>query len=184
VERAHPDVFALTVANTLLGGAFTSRLNLNLRERNGFTYGVRSRFAFRRRPGSFQVGTSVGTEVTGPAVREILVELERLVTEGPSSEEVEAARDYIAGIFPLRLETVAQVAGRITDQVIYGLDDDYHRTYRDRVRAVTPEDAGDAARRHIRPAEAQIVVVGDAATVVPALEALALGPVEVVSPGS
>ena len=182
VERAHPDVFALTVANTLLGGAFTSRLNLNLRERNGFTYGVRSRFTLRRRPGSFQVSTSVGTEVTAPAVREILVELERLVAGGPSSEEVEASRDYIAGVFPLRLETVSQVAGRISEQVIYDLDDDYHSTYRERVRAVTPEDAAAAARRHIRPSEVQIVVVGDAATVTPALEALELGPVEVVAP--
>ena len=180
VERSHPDVFAITVANTLLGGAFTSRLNLNLRERNGFTYGVRSRFAFRRQPGSFQVSTSVGTEVTGPAVREILAELERLVSDGPSSEEVEASRDYIAGVFPLRLETVSQVAGRITEQVIYDLDDDYHSTYRDRVRGVTTDDAAGAVRRHIRPAEAQIVVVGDAATVVPTLEALAVGPVEVV----
>jgi predicted Zn-dependent peptidase len=184
VERAHPDVFALTVANTLLGGAFTSRLNLNLRERNGFTYGVRSRFAFRRQPGSFQVSTSVGTEVTAPAVREILAELERLVADGPSSDEVDASRDYIAGIFPLRLETVSQVAGRITEQVIYDLDDDYHRTYRERVRSVTMEEAGSAARRHIRPTEAQIVVVGDAAKVAPALEALEMGPVEVVTPGA
>ncbi|HKJ01509.1 MAG TPA: pitrilysin family protein [Longimicrobiales bacterium] len=181
VERAHPDVFALTVANTLLGGAFTSRLNLNLRERNGFTYGVRSRFTFRRQPGAFQVGTSVGTEVTAPAVREVVAELARLVDDGPTTEEVEASRDYIAGIFPLRLETVSQVAGRISEQVIYDLDDDYHRTYRDRVRAVTTDDAAAAARRHIRPAEAQIVVVGDAAAVVPPLEALELGPVEVVS---
>jgi len=183
VERAHPDVFPLTVVNTLLGGAFTSRLNLNLRERNGFTYGVRSGFSFRRQPGSFQVSTAVGAESTVPAVREILAELERLVADGPSIEEVEASRDYIAGIFPLRLETVSQVAGRIAEQVIFGLPDDFHGTYRDRVRAVTLEDAAAAARRHIRPAEAQIVVVGDAATLVPALEALAVGPVEVVTAG-
>jgi zinc protease len=182
VERAHPDVFALTVANTLLGGAFTSRLNLNLRERNGFTYGVRSRFAFRRHPGWFQVSTAVGADVTGPAVREIMAELERLVADGPTGDEVEASRDYIAGVFPLRLETVSQVASRITEQVVYDLEDDYHATYRDRVRAVTTDQAAAAVRRHVRPSEAQIVVVGHAATVVPALEALELGPVEVVSP--
>lgn len=180
VERAHPDVFALSVMNTLLGGAFTSRLNLNLRERNGFTYGVRSRFSLRHRPGPFQVQTSVGTEVTAPAVREILSELEGLVARGPTTEEVEAARDYIAGVFPLRLETVGQVAGRITEQVVYGLEDDYHATYRDRIRAVTLDAVWEAARRHIRPDEAQVVVVGDATSVVPALEGLAVGPVEVV----
>ncbi|GMV07833.1 MAG: peptidase M16 [Gemmatimonadota bacterium] len=183
VERGHPDVFALSVLNTLLGGAFTSRLNLNLRERHGFTYGVRSRFALRSRPGAFQVQTAVGTEVTAPAVREILGELEALVEGGPTAEEVEAARDYIAGIFPLRVETVGQVAGRITEQVIFGLPDDYHATYRDRVRAITPEAAWEAGRRHIRPGEAQVVVVGDVDGVVPALEALGVGPVDVVADG-
>jgi zinc protease len=180
VERSHPDVYALSVLNTLLGGAFTSRLNLNLRERNGFTYGVRSRFALRSRPGSFQVSTAVGTDVTAPAVREILAELERLVEGGPTEEEVVASRDYIAGVFPLRLESAGQVASRIVEQVVFGLPEDYHATYRDRIRAVSPAEAGEAGRRHVRPAEAQVVVVGDAAAVAPALEALAVGPVEVV----
>jgi len=182
VARSDPIVFPLSVLNTLLGGAFTSRLNLNLRERNGFTYGVRSRFSLRSRPGSFHVQTAVGTEVTASAVREILFELERLVADGPDEEEVAASRDYIAGVFPLRLETVGQIAGRITEQVVFGLEDDYHATYRDRIRAVTRSDAWDAARRHVRPSEAQIVVVGDAAAVVGPLEALGVGPVEVVTP--
>lgn len=180
--RSDPDAFPLSVLNTLLGGAFTSRLNLNLRERNGFTYGVRSRFSMRARPGSFQVQTAVGTDVTAPAVREVLAELVGLVEGGPTVEEVEASRDYIAGVFPLRLESVAQVAGRITEQVIYGLEDDYHATYRDRIRSVTVESAWEAGRRHVRPAEAQIVVVGDASAVATALEGLSLGPVEVVAP--
>jgi zinc protease len=183
VARSDPDVFALSVLNTVLGGAFTSRLNLNLRERNGFTYGVRSRFSMRSHPGSFSVRTAVGTDVTAPAVREIVSELQGLVDGGPTAEEVEAARDYIAGTFPLRQETVGQVAARITELVVYGLEDDYHDTYRDRIRAVTVEDAHRVARRHVRPAEAQIVVVGDAAKVSPALDALGLGPVEVVAPG-
>lgn len=180
VSHADPDVFPLMVVNTLLGGAFTSRLNLNLRERHGFTYGVRSHFAFRSEPGSFHVQTAVGTEVTAPAVREILSELERLVADGPATEEVEAARDYIAGVFPLRLESVGQVASRITEQIVFGLSDDYHATYRDRIRGVTPDAAWEAGRRHVRPHEAQVVVVGDAAAVAPALEALEVGPVTVV----
>lgn len=183
VARTDPDVFPLAVLNTLLGGAFTSRLNLSLRERHGFTYGVRSHFVMRRRPGSFEVQTAVGADVTAPAVRETMAELERLVASGPGEEEVEASRDYIAGVFPLRLESVAQVASLITEQVVYGLDDDYHATYRERIRAVTPEAAWEAARRHVRPHEAQVVVVGDAASVAPALESLGLGPVEVVGPG-
>lgn len=179
LERSNPDVFPLTVLNTLLGGAFTSRLNLNLRERHGFTYGVRSRFVLRRRPGYFQVGTAVGTEVTAAAVREILSELETLAAEGPTTEEVEASRDYIAGVFPLRLETAGQVAARIAELLIYDLPDDYHATYRDRIRRVTAQDAGAAGRRHIRPSELQVVVVGDADSVSAPLEALGIGPVEV-----
>jgi zinc protease len=181
VERSHPDVFALAVMNTLLGGAFTSRLNLNLRERHGFTYGVRSRFALRSHPGPFQVSTAVGTEVTAPAVGEILGELERLVREGPTEEEVLSSRDYIAGVFPLRVETVAQIASRISELIIFGLEDDYHRTYRDRIRSITTDQAAEAAHRHVRPTEVQVVVVGDAESVVSPLEALDIGPVEVVA---
>jgi predicted Zn-dependent peptidase len=181
VDRSHPDVFALAVLNTLLGGAFTSRLNLNLRERNGFTYGVRSRFALRSHPGPFQVSTAVGTEVTAPAVGEILGELEQLARDGPTDEEVVSSRDYIAGVFPLRLETVEQVGARISELVIFGLEDDYHRTYRDRIRSVTTEQAAEAARSHVRPSEVQVVVVGDAESVVTPLEALEIGPVEVVA---
>jgi zinc protease len=181
LERSHPDVFALTVLNTLLGGAFTSRLNLNLRERHGYTYGVRSRFVLRARPGYFQVGTAVGTEVTAPAVGEILGELEAIATDGPTSEEIEASRDYIAGVFPLRLETAGQVAARVAELLIYGLPDDYHATYRDRIRGVTVEDASAAGSRHIRPSEVQVVVVGDADSVVKPLENLGIGPVEVAS---
>jgi predicted Zn-dependent peptidase len=137
----------------------------------------------RRRPGSFEVHTAVGTDVTAAAVRETVAELERLVASGPGEEEVEASRDYIAGVFPLRLESVGQVASLITEQVVYGLPDDYHATYRERIRGVSVDSAWAAARGHVRPHEAQIVVVGDAATVAPALESLALGPVDVVGPG-
>lgn len=180
-DRATPDYFALSVANMILGGMFTSRLNLNLRERNGFTYGVRSRFSFRSRPGPFQVSTAVGNEVTASAVREIVTELERIVEHGPLEAEVVAARDYAAGVFGLQLETVGQVATRIAQLLIYGLPDDYFDHYRDRVRAVRPEAAAEAARRHIRPEEAQIVVVGDASAIAAPLEALDLGPLEVVA---
>jgi zinc protease len=124
----------------------------------------------------------VGTEATAPAVREILRELELLVEDGPTESEVAASRDYIAGVFPLQLETVGQVSGRISELVIFGLPDDYHRTYRDKIRAVTRASAEEAAQRHVRPAEAQIVVVGDASIVAPALEALDVAPVEIATP--
>jgi zinc protease len=178
--RATPDYFPLTVANLLFGGTFTSRLNLNLRERNGFTYGVRSRFGFRSRPGPFTVSTAVGNDVTAAAVRAIVSELEMLVAEGPTEEEVGAARDYAAGVFGLQLESAGQIASRVNQIVVYGLADDYYHRYRDSVRAVSVDEVTDAVRRHVRPAEAQVIVVGDAESIGPDLDALGLGTMEVV----
>ena len=178
-ERATPDFFPLSIANMVLGGTFTSRLNLNLRERHGFTYGVRSHFSFRGRPGPFEISTAVGNGVTAPAVREILHELEGLAGRGPTPEEVAAARDFAAGVFGLHLETAGQVASRVTQLVMYGLPDSYFHEYRKRLRSVTAEAAADAAGRHMRPREAQIVIVGDADEIAAPLEALDIGPVEV-----
>ena len=177
--RSTPDYFPLLVFNTILGGAFTSRLNLNLRERHGFTYGVRSGFAFRRDAGPWTISTAVGTEVTADAVREAVNEVEGVLSDGPTQEEVEASRDYMAGVFPLRLETMGQIASRIAELIIYDLPEDYHATYRDRIREVTRDQALDAARRCIRPDEITVVVGGDAEAVRGPLEELGLGPVEV-----
>ena len=179
VPRSVEDYFALVVLNLVLGGSFSSRLNLNLRERHGFTYGVRSSFAPRRGPGPFAVSTAVENAVTGAAVGEIFREIERLVEGGPTRDEVEAATSYLAGVFPLRLETTGQIASRIAGMVVYDLPDDYYRSYRDRVREVTAEQVARAARRHIRPAELCTVVVGNADDVVPQLEGLDIGPVSV-----
>ncbi len=178
--RTAPDYFALTIMNMILGGSFTSRLNLNLRERNGFTYGVRSRFGFRSKPGPFYVGTAVGTEVTADAVREIFSELNTLVEGGASEDEVTGARDYAAGVFGLQLETADQIATRVLQCAVYGLADDYYQTYRDELRAVTAAQVAAAARANIRPRAARAVVVGDAKEVAGPLRDLGLGPVDVV----
>ncbi len=179
VPRSVEDYFALIVLNLVLGGSFSSRLNLNLRERQGFTYGVRSSFAPRRGPGPFAVSTAVENAVTGAAVGEIFREIEGLVDDGPTRDEVEAATSYLAGVFPLRLETTGQIASRIAGMVVYDLPGDYYRSYRDRVREVTAAHVARAARRHIRPAELCTVVAGNADDVVPQLEGLDIGPVSV-----
>ena len=176
-SRSIPDYFPLRVVNTVLGGAFTSRLNLNLREEHGFTYGVRSRFEVRKGAGPWCVSTAVGTDVTASAVKEALAEITTLVAEGPTEEEVAAARDYLAGVFPLQLETTSQIASRIAELLIYDLPDDYYADYRDRMRGVTLEETVDAARRCIRPDEMTVVVGGDAEEVQGPLEALGWGPV-------
>jgi zinc protease len=180
--RCTPHFFPLQIFNTVLGGAFTSRLMLNLREERGFTYGVRSRFAFRRSAGPFRVSTAVATEVTAPAVEQALSEVEGLVEEGPTPREVERARDFIAGVFPLHLETTGQVAARIGELLVYSLPDDFFGTYRDRIRSVLPQDVLAAGREVLRLPEMMVVVVGEAASVRGPLEDLGVGPVEVVSP--
>jgi zinc protease len=180
--RGIVDEEALRVANMILGGAFTSRLNLNLREEHGFTYGVRSSVIQRRRGGQFTIGTAVGTEVTGPALDEAMKEFRRFRKGGPTEDEVEQSRDYLAGIFPLRMETTAQLAARMAELIIFDLPDDHHQTWRERVRAVTRDQVEEAVARYLRPEQACVVVVGDVDRIREPVEALGLGPVEVREP--
>ena len=178
--RDTPDYFPLIVMNTILGGAFTSRLNLNLRERHGYTYGVSSGFAMRRQPGPFLVSTAVQTEVTADAVREIFAELRAIRDEPVRREELQDARSYLAGVFPLRLQTTEGVAARLVDLAVYDLPDDYLDRYRARVAEVTADEVARVARAYLRPDEMLVLVVGDAAAVRGPLEALEIGPISVV----
>lgn len=179
VSRGTPDYFALQVLNLALGGSFTSRLNLNLRERHGFTYGVRSSLIARRSPGPFVVSTAVETKVTGAAVTEIHNEVRAMSEGGPTEDEVEAARSYLARVFPLKLETTGQLASRVAELLVYGLDPDYYQGYRDRIRSVTASQASLAAARHLRPSELLTVVVGDADLIAPELDSSDFGLVTV-----
>jgi zinc protease len=179
VDRHHPDYFPLMVMNTILGGAFTSRLNMNLRERHGFTYGARSGFAMRRRPGPFTVDVAVATDVTVRAIEECLREINGLRGDGPTDREIENARDYLRGILPLRLQTTAALASRIAEIVVFGLPTDYFQTYRDRIRTVTRDDVHRVARDVVRPDRLAIVVVGDAEQIAEPLEDMGLGAVEI-----
>lgn len=177
--RSIADHAELVVGNAVLGGTFGSRLNMNLRETRGFTYGVRSGFAFRRGPGPFSITTAVDTAVTAEAVREVLGEVERYHADGPDDDEVRSARDYIAGVFPLGLETTGRVAGRVAELFVHELPDEDWTDWRDRVRRVERAGAHAAIRRYLRPEQLTVVVVGDADVVAPALEALEVGPVTV-----
>ena len=181
-HRKTEDFFSLRVFNEILGGLFSSRLNQNLREKHGFTYGVRSRFELRRSPGPFLISTAVETAVTGAAVREALSEVAKMLAEGPTVDEVESARDYMAGVFPLQFETSRQMATQVGRLHVYDLPDDLYDTYRDQIRAVTRESAHEAGRRQIRPQEIQVVVVGDAGVIRADLEALGVGELSVVDP--
>jgi zinc protease len=179
--RQDPDYFAIQVVNSILGGAFTSRLNMNLREKQGFTYGVRSQFAFRRGPGPFMISTAVASDVTARAIEETLNEVDLLRSEGPSEEELRNTTDYLTGVMPLELQTTDQLAGKLSELFVYGLPNDYFVTYRDRIAAVTREDALRVAQQHIQRDRLAYIVVGDPGEIEEPLRTLGLGPIEVHS---
>lgn len=175
--RNHPDRVPLSVMNSLLGGKFISRINLNLRERHGYTYGAHSSFSNRLGPGPFQVAAAVSTDATGAAVRETLGELHRLQDEPPAEDELADVVRYLAGVFPYTLQTVESVAQRLSQLAVFGLADDYFDRYLAELPQVTPESIREVARRHLRPDASAVVAVGPADVLVPQLEPF--GPVKV-----
>lgn len=177
IPRNHKDFVPVAIMNTLLGGYFGSRLNLNLREDKGFTYGAHSRFEGRLQPGPFYVSTEVGNDVTAPAVREIIGEMQRLVTELVSDEELNGVQRYITGNFPIQIETPSQVAQRIVNIELYGLGKDYYSLYNQRVLEVTPDEIARVAKQYLHPERLVIVIAGKAELLAPQLEVF--GAVEV-----
>jgi zinc protease len=179
VPRSHPDYFPIVVMNALLGGLFSSRINLNLRERNAFTYGARSDFDWRRGAGPFVVSTAVKTEVTDAAVREILLEIEKMREEKVSADELSLATAYLDGVFPIRYETTNAVAQAMAIAQVYGLGDDYYTRYRERIRAISANDVLRAAQTFLHPEQLLVLAVGDAAAIREPLEKLGAGSVAV-----
>jgi zinc protease len=182
IERTAPDFFAVTVMNAILGGTFSSRLNMNLRERLGYTYGASSTFATRRQPGPFSLSTAVQTEVTPHAVSEMLRDLREMGEADVTSAELDDARNFLAGVFPLGLQTTDGVSGKLNTIATYGLPDNYYEDYRERLLAVTADDVRAAARVRLWPDRAAVVIVGDAERIRGGLEALDAGPVVVLDP--
>lgn len=178
VPRAHPDYFALTLMNAVFGGLFSSRINLNLRERNGYTYGAHAGFDWRRGAGLWTASTAVGTDVTLPALRELFHEVERMRAGSTTADELDLATRYLTGVFPLRFETTQAVASALASQAVLGLPADYYDTYRDQLSAVTVADVDRVAASHLAAAALQLVVVGDAEVLRGPLADLGLGPVE------
>jgi zinc protease len=186
IPRNHPDWIPLAVANQVLGGSAASRLFMDLRERRSLTYGAYSGVDELLRPGPFRARAAVGRDPRAPdvdrtpaAVEAFMEHLDRIVHEQASGEEIEAARRFLADSFPLRIDTPGRIAELVSDLRIHGLPDDYWDRYRSEIRNVTPERALAAARAHIRPDQALIVVVGDAEAVARPLTRW--GPVRVIS---
>ena len=179
LPRKHPDFFPTLVMNAVLGGLFGSRINLNLREAHGYTYGASSFYDWRRGPGPFVVSTAVESEVTAPALREILMEIERIREEKISLEELSLARDYLEGVFPIRYETTAAIASALATLAIYDLNADYYDSYRKNIHNVSEDAVLKAAKTHLHPELLQTVIVGDASTVRDSLTDHSLGDVTV-----
>lgn len=175
VSRTHPDYFPIVVMNATLGGLFSSRINLNLREVHGYTYGASSHYDWRRQAGPFEISTAVQSEVTADAISETLKEIERMRSEEISIDELTLATSYLEGVFPIRYETTAAIASALANLVTFGLPADYFDTYRSNIAAVTTGDVLSAAKAHVNPDELQIVVVGNPEVIRSPLEALSHG---------
>lgn len=173
VPRAHPDRNRLVVLNAALGGKFTSRINLNLRERNGYTYGASSRFVDRRGPGPFLVSTAVANSVAGAAAREILGELERVRSAPLAPDELTETRNYLLGVFPYTLQSAKGLLGRLEDLAVYGLPSDHYDRTLEEIASSESADLLVLARRHIHPDDLVVVAAGPAAELTPQLAGLA-----------
>jgi zinc protease len=176
VSRRTPDYHALLLLNLVLGGQFVSRLNMNLREHNGFTYGARSWFEFRLGPGPFQMSASVQTEVSADAIREALEEVRVMRSERPvTQEELDVARASLTRGYPRNFETADQVARSVAQLALYDLPDDYFAIFVPRIEALGLEAIQDAGMRHLDADRLMTLVVGDREKVLPTLASLGVG---------
>jgi predicted Zn-dependent peptidase len=180
VPRSTPDYFALRVLNTVLGGAFTSRLNQNLRETHGYAYGANSAFDMRASAGPFLASAGVQTDKTAESLTEFFKEFENIRKPIPA-DELEKAKNYLALLLPRNFETTGSVAASLEQQFVYSLPADYFKTYTDRVRAVTAAQVQAAADKYIQPGRFAVVLVGDRKVIEPAIKALNLGPISIVT---
>ena len=180
ITRKNPDWLRLGLANNIYGGAFHSRLVMNIREKRGYTYSPRSSVVGLREYGFFHVHAAVRNEVVAATLTEIFYELDRLRALVVEPEELENALSYMSGLFSLGLGTQEGIAAQLATAYLEELPEDYLETYRDRVRALKAEDVLIAARRYFDSANAQIVVVGDRAAI--AEQAGLFGEVEVYDP--
>lgn len=180
VPRSTPDYATLEVLNTILGGSFTSRLNQNLREQHGYTYGASSAFDMRLSAGPFLAAAAVQTDKTADALKEFFNELNGILSPIPA-DELEKAKNYVTLGLPREFETTGDLARKLEELVIYDLPEGWFTSFLNDVRKVTGPDIQRAAARHIQPDKMAVVVVGDRAAIENPIRALDLGPITVVA---
>jgi zinc protease len=178
--RSMPDYVPVTTMAMVLGGMFSSRLNMKLREEKGYAYGAFGSFDARRDGGQFAARAAVQSEVTVPALTDLVAEVERMQAAGATADELEQARAYRAGVFPITFADSGAVASGLADLVMHDFPDDHFDALRQGVLDVTLDEVNAAASGRLRPAELLTVVVGEAEPLLADLESAGLGPVEVV----
>ena len=182
VPRSAPDYASDQVMNLILGGLFSSRINLNLREDHGYTYGAFSQFNFRKGAGPFFIGSAVRTDVTAPAIAEIFKEVHRMTGTLVTDAELTMGRDALVRSLPADFETTGSTAGSVGDLFVYDLGLDYYSKFPSTVAAVNAQSVLAAAKAHLHPDTMVVVVVGDRAAIEPGLAKLGLGPEELRNP--
>jgi predicted Zn-dependent peptidase len=175
VPRSTKDYFALTVMNTTLGGSFTSRLNQNLRETHGYTYGARSNFDMRRAAGPFTASAEVVAAKTDSGLIEFMKELNAIRDTVPATE-LQKTKRYLQLGLPADFETTQQIAGALVPVALYNLPLDYYNNYVQSIEAVNQSDVQRVAREYINPAALAIVIVGDRKSIEPGIKAVNAGP--------
>lgn len=175
VPFSTPDRDAIQVMNAILGGTFGSRINMNLRERNAYTYGARTRFGLLRGAGSFTAGGAMKTETTIPAIRELFNEVGAMRDREVSAEELSNAKEQLKLAMPARFETVGEVTAALEDLAVYDLPlDDFDKRIA-RIEAVTAPDVKRVASSILKPKTMKVVVVGDKSKILSELDQLKLG---------
>jgi predicted Zn-dependent peptidase len=175
VPRSNKDHDALLLMNTILGGQFSSRINLNLREKHAYTYGAHSHFDERHGAGPFTAGGAIKTESTAAAIKEIFAELNAIRSAPVTEEELADAKGYIVKQIPAWFETAGGTASTLGRLVVHGLPLTEYATLPDRLKRVTREDVQRVAAAHVRPERLRVVIVGDAAKIKESLAVLGLG---------
>ncbi len=179
VARSSPDFRPVQVMNLALGGLFSSRINMNLREEHGYTYGANSQFIFRRAPGPFQVASGIRTDVTAPAISEILKELRGMVEKPMTEDELKKAKDALTNSLAGAFDSSANAVNNFSNVFIYNLGLDYYTLYAQQVNAVTNDQTLAVAKKYLVPDRLVIIAVGDRSKIEPELRKLNLGAVEI-----
>lgn len=175
LARSTPDFFPVFVMNRMLGGQFASRINMNLREKRGFTYGARSAFNFYKGVGPFIASGGIVSEKTDSALVEFLREIDLMREKGMTDEEMAFVKKGLIGNFALNFETPAQLASMMQNLILYGLPDGYYSTYLQNIERVTPIDVLRVAKQYLDSSKMAVVVVGDLATTRAGIEASKIG---------